>query len=90
LILRGKQDLGVTTLSKSGNYFEDGLSNVQKARKQGQDTNSVLSEMLLAAKKHQQVIRELEKGKKGEDLRALKFLEERARDFAERVLIIKS
>ncbi len=90
LIMKGKFDLGFTTLSKAGNYFEDGLVKVQLAKKQGNDVNSLLSEMFTAAKKQQEVMQNLEKNKKGDELRNLRFLEERARDFSERVLIIKS
>jgi len=90
LILRNKFDLGFTTLSKAGNYFEDGLAKVQVAQKQGHDVNSLLSEMFTAAKKQQEVIINLQKNRKGEELRNLRLLEERSRDFSERVLIIKS
>ena len=90
LLEKGKGELSITTLSKSGNYFEDAISNVQKAKKQGDDTNAILDQLLKASQKHQEIILQMQKGQKGDILLNLKFLEQRAKDFQERVLIIKS
>ena len=90
LLTKGKEDLAITTLSKSGNYFDDAIAQIQVAKKKGQDVNPTLSEMLTAAKKHQEIIFDMQKGKKGDALLNLRFLQERARDFQGRVEIIKS
>ncbi|MEK7551360.1 MAG: DUF5667 domain-containing protein [Patescibacteria group bacterium] len=90
LLDKGKAELSITTLSKSGNYFEDAISNVQKAKKEGEDVNAILDQLLKASQKHQEIILGMQNGQKGDTLLNLKFLEQRAKDFQERVLIIKS
>lgn len=90
LLDKGKTELSITTLSKSGNYFDDAISNIQKAKKEGEDINATIDQLLKASQKHQEIILEMQKGQKGDTLLSLKFLEQRAKDFQERVLIIKS
>lgn len=90
LLEKGKDDLGLTTLSKSGNYFDDAIANIFKAKRQGEKTDQLLDKMITAAKKHQLEIREMQKGKKGDTLLNLRFQEARAHDFQERLEIIKS
>lgn len=90
LLEKGKTNLSITTLSKSGNYFDDAIANIEKAKRQGEDADPILSTLLTASKKHQQVIMEMEKGQKGDTLLSLKFLEVRARDFEQRVEVIQS
>lgn len=90
LLLKGKDDLATTTLSKSGNYFDDAIANAFKAKKEGRQANSILNKLLTASIKHQQVLQDMQKGKRGDLLLNLRFLEARARDFQERVEIIKS
>lgn len=90
LLSKNKAELSITTLSKSGNYFDDAITSIQLAKKQGEQTNSLLTELSKAAQKHQQIIRQMENGKKKELLLNLKFYEDRAHDFWERVEIIKS
>lgn len=90
LLNKNKTDLSITTLSKSGNYFDDAISSIGKAKKQGMQIDSLLTELSKASQKHQEIIRQMENGKRGEVLLELKFLEERAHDFWERVEIIKS
>lgn len=90
LLSENKTELAITTLSKSGNYFDDAISAIQLAKKQGEKTDSLLTELSKASQKHQLIIRQMEKGKKGDVLLELKFLEDRAHDFWQRVEIIKS
>lgn len=90
LLNKGKNDLAITTLSKSGNYFEDAITQVETAKKTGEYTSTFLTELLTAARKHQSEIFKMEKGQKGDTLLNLKFMQERAHDFEERVDIIKS
>ncbi|MBI3984918.1 MAG: hypothetical protein HY344_03165 [Candidatus Levybacteria bacterium] len=90
LLAKQKPDLSITTLSKSGNYFDDAIVSIQKAQKEGDDVNSTLDQMLKSSQKHQEIILNMQKGQKGDTLLNLKFLEQRAKDFQERVLIIKS
>lgn len=90
LLAKGKNELSITTLSKSGNYFDDAISQIQIARKQGKDIKPLLDNLLNSSKKHQQVISEMEKNQKDDVLLNLKFLHQRAKDFQERVEIIKA
>lgn len=90
LLQRGRVSLSITTLSKSGNYFDDAISNIQMAKKQGANTSSLLTELFKAAQKHQEVIRSMEKNQKGDTLLNLRILEERAKSFQDRVEIIQS
>jgi hypothetical protein len=90
LLDKGKEELSITTLSKSGNYFDDGITNVFKAKREGRDVEELLNKMLTASQKHQLVIREMQKGKKAVTLTNLRFQEARAHDFQERLEIIKN
>jgi len=90
LLAKGRNELAITTLSKSGNYFDDAISQIQIARKQGKDIKPLLDNLLNSSKKHQQVISEMEKNQKDDVLLSLKFLRQRAKDFQERVEIIKA
>lgn len=90
LLEKGKDELSITTLSKSGNYFDDAISNIFKAKRQGEKTDQLLDRMITASKKYQLEIREMQKGKIEDTLLNLRFLEARAHDFQERLEIIKS
>lgn len=90
LLVKEKGDLAITTLSKSGNYFDDAISQIQIARRQGKDIKTLLDKLHNASRKHQEIIAEMEKNQKADLLLNLKFLEQRAKDFQERVEIIKS
>ncbi len=90
LLLKGNSELSITTLSKSGNYFDDAITNILKVKEKGDSKNSLLGKMITSSKKHQQIIREMQKGKKTDLLLNLRFLEARARDFQERLEIINS
>ena len=90
LIDEGKSDLAITTLSKSGNYFDQAIAKATQAKNQGIDANSTLSSLVTAAKKHQQVVREMEQKVKGDTKITLRLLEERAHDFEQRASIILS
>jgi hypothetical protein len=90
LIDEGKSDLAITTLSKSGNYFDQAIAKATQVKNQGGDANPILSNLLNAAKKHQQVIRDMEQKTKGDTRITLRLLEERAHDFELRVSIILS
>ena len=50
----------------------------------------LLDRMITSSIKHQLVIREMQKGQKGDSLLNLRFQEARAHDFQERLEIIKS
>lgn len=56
LLLKQKNDLAITTLSKSGNYFYQAIGLAAVAKKQGNNVNNILSKMITASIKHQEVI----------------------------------
>jgi len=56
LLIKNKDDLGITTLSKSGNYFYQAIGFAAIAKKQGNNINDILSKIITASIKHQQVI----------------------------------
>ncbi len=90
LIDEGKTDLAITTLSKSGNYFDQAISKAYEAKNQGEDANPVLSNLITAAKKHQEVIEQMVQKTKGDTKTTIRLLKERAHDFEQRVLIIQA
>ena len=52
--------LAETTISKGENYFEEAVSQIETARSRGRDVKAELRELSIAAKKHEEVIRELQ------------------------------
>jgi hypothetical protein len=56
LLLKNKNDLAITTLSKSGNYFYQAIAQAAIAKKQGVNTDGVVGTLITASLKHQQVI----------------------------------
>ena len=56
LLSKDKDDLAITTLSKSGNYFYQAIGQADIAKRQGEDVNNIVSKLVTASIKHQQVI----------------------------------
>ena len=56
LLLKDKDDLAITTLSKSGNYFYQAIGQAVVAKRQGENVNNIISTLVTASQKHQQVI----------------------------------
>lgn len=56
LLSKNKNDLAITTLSKSGNYFYQAIGQAAIAKKQGSNVNNILSKIITASIKHQEVI----------------------------------
>jgi len=66
LALGGKDDLVVTTLSKSNNYFSEAVRMSQVSKKAGKPINSLIENLRLSLKKHEEVAKQIEqKVKKG-------------------------
>ncbi len=55
-----KYSLAETTISKGENYFYNSLVMVNDAKQQGMRLNDFVPKLIIAAKKHQQVIKDLE------------------------------
>jgi hypothetical protein len=85
----GQVDLSITTLSKSGNYFDQAISKAEQAKSQGENTNDIFNKLILSSQKQQLVIEEMIGKTKGDNKTSFKLLEERARDFEQRAKIIK-
>ena len=69
LIEAGKNDLGITTLSKAEKYLERALIQGKVAKEKGEDTESFFNTLQKASQKHQEVLLEIqeklsEEGKK--------------------------
>ncbi len=57
-----KMDLAQMTFSKGENYFEDSLSQVRIAKKEGIDMRDFVHKLVLANKKHQEILNNITKG----------------------------
>lgn len=90
LINKGKVDLAITTLSKSGNYFYLAIQQAAIAKKQGDNVNDVLSKLLTASLKHQQIIFNMEKQTTGDARLVLQVSQKRAEDFQKSVEQLKA
>jgi hypothetical protein len=84
-----KYSLAETTISKGENYFYKSLVMVSNAKQQGVSLNDFVPKLITAAKKHEQVIKDMEvksppfiKGRLVED-------EKRTKDFEIRAMQIK-
>lgn len=87
---RGKKDLSESTISKGLNYFEDGLKNLELAKKQGREIGGLLTNYELSIEKHLEVLENLKKGLNGSLLSKFNSLEKRAKNYEKRVLEFKS
>jgi len=60
LIEGGKEELGIRTLTKAEKYLEQVVAQEKVAREKGRDTNAFLEKLSKAAKKHEEVLVELQ------------------------------
>jgi hypothetical protein len=84
-----KYSLAETTISKGENYFYNSLVMVNDAKQQGVQVNDFVSKLILASRKHQQVIKELESKSSGAIKDRLADDELRAKNFELRLTQIK-
>jgi len=80
-----KYNLSVTTISKGENYFNDAISKLAIAQKQGVDVKSFSSTMKTAVQKHIEVIRDLESQVSSQAKNGLISQEKRLVEFEKRV-----
>lgn len=73
LVEKGKEDLAEVTISKGENYFEEAISNIEEAKREGKDIKPLQEIMSRSVKKHTAVLELLEKkaGKKKEQFAAI-------------------
>ena len=90
LIDKKNYDLAITTLSKAENYFDQAVQNVQLAKQQGEDVNSLIDKLLTASKKHQQIINSMEKKTKGNTKFLLELSQVRAKNFQDTLSVVKA
>lgn len=57
---KGKYDLAESTISKGENYFEESIKKTEEAKKQGMVTIDMGKKLYQAAKKHKEVIKNME------------------------------
>lgn len=85
-----KYDLAVTTLSKSGNYFDKAIQEAAQAKRQGKNADSILDKLWTASQKHQEIIYQMAQKTKGETRYNLELLQVRAKSFQNTVEVVKS
>ena len=90
LLNENKNDLAITTLSKSGNYFDEAIQEVSTAKQQGEEVAPLLEKMVTASQKHQQIILQMEQKTKGPTRYNLELLFVRTKNFQNTVGVIKS
>lgn len=85
LLNKGKIDLAITTLLKSGNYFDLAIQQAITAKKQGESVGDILGKLRAASLKQQQVIFKMEEKTKGDTRLVLQSSQKRAEDFQKSV-----
>lgn len=90
LLDKKKYDLAITTLSKSGNYFDQAISKAAEAKGQGENADSLIARLLEASKKHQQVIYQMELKAKDQTRYNLGLLEIRTKTFQDKAELLSS
>ncbi len=85
-----KYDLAITTLSKSGNYFDKAIQEAVKAKEQGKNASGILNKLFVASQKHQEVIYQMAQETKGDAKYNLELLQVRTKSFQDTVEVVKS
>src|SRR3989338_11604911 len=82
---RGKDDLSVSTLSKSNNYFYNAISSVSEAKRMGKRVDVVLNSMKKSIVKHQEVLSMIRKVVSSDFSNQLQIEEKRMLNFEKSV-----
>lgn len=90
LVGKKNYQLAITTLSKSGNYFDQAIQLAAQAKTQGKDVSSVLGNLWTSSQKHQQVIYQMSQKTKGDIRYNLELLQVRAKNFQDTVDVVRS
>lgn len=80
-----KSALGMTTILKGQNYFDQAIGKLYDARKQGLATTAVTTKITNAAKKHAEVLHDLEKHVAKEQLKDVTLAEKHITEFQNRI-----
>ena len=78
---KGKDELSISTLSKSNNYFHNAISSASEAKKMGKRVDIVLNSMKKSIAKHQEVLLMIERVVSPDFLNRLQAEEKRMKDF---------
>jgi hypothetical protein len=89
LLDKGEVDLAITTLSKSENYFDLAIQQAVAAKKQGENADEIVSKLLTASLKHQQVIFTMEEKTRGAARLVLQVSQKRAENLQQAVEQLK-
>jgi len=89
LFEKGKKELAESTISKGENYFDDGIKNLELARKQGKLNAGFLTSMELSAKKHLEILGNLKEETSGGLLKKIEVLENRMQKYLAQVEELK-
>jgi hypothetical protein len=73
---QSKYSLAESTLSKGENYFQDAITNIKRAKQQGEFTNDLLARLYVSSLKHQESIKQFENNTQG-DLRQRFMMDEK-------------
>lgn len=65
LIEKGNGALSESTIAKGENYFEEAITKVKEAKKQGTNVTPMITKLTLAAQTHQDTLKKLEKKSSG-------------------------
>src|SRR3989344_5316230 len=77
--------LGETAISKGENYFEKGIDELEKAKRQGMDTISTSQRFHLASLKHREIIKSLINKSRGDIKQRLLLDDKRVEEFEKRL-----
>ena len=88
LLDRGKEELAITTASKSNNYMDGAVASVKQAKKMGREVDTVLHNLILSIEKHQEIVSAMEKKISRKKLPQLQAESKRLKDFEKSVLAI--
>lgn len=90
LIDNKKYDLAITTLSKSGNYFDKAVQLAAEIKRQGKNADNILDKLLISSQKHQEIIFQMSQKTTGDTRYNLEILQLRSKTFQETVELVKA
>lgn len=85
LFNKGKNALAISTISKAENYFEEAISKMEEAKRQGRDVNGITGSLKNASEKHQQELGSLVKKASGDSKTSFENEQKRVIDFEQRL-----
>lgn len=90
LVDKKNYPLAITTLGKSGNYFDRAIQLAAEAKFNDLNADPTLNNLYIASQKHQQIIYQMTLKTKGEVRYQLELLQVRVKNFQDTVDVIRS